>query len=109
MTHEILRKDAEEAIIEGRRIAPQVVIGLLDEIAGLIALKLEMRAALRNMADAYVRKMKSGLTPEEIAKEPWRCAEYIEAERLCKVPMKLHFTAEWLRRKIESNPDIGEP
>lgn len=65
---------------------------------------IELRAALRNMADAYARKVKTGLTAEEIAKEPWRCAEYIEAERLCKTP--LLFTNEWLREKIKNDPDL---
>ena len=65
---------------------------------------VNLRAALRAMADAYERKVRTGLTAEEIAKEPWRCAEYIEAERLCK--MQLRFTNEWLRDKIESDPDL---
>lgn len=68
--------------------------------------RIELRRALRQMADAYVRKVKTGLTADEIAKEPWRCAEYIEAERLCRVPLNLHFTEEWLRRKIENDPDL---
>lgn len=59
-----------------------------------------LRSALRRMADAYVRRVKTGLTAEEIAKEPWRCAEYIEAE------MKLYITEEWLKRHIESDPDL---
>jgi hypothetical protein len=63
-----------------------------------------LRTALRAMADAYERKVRTGLTPEEIAKEPWRCAEYIEAERLCK--MELRFTNDWLREKIKNDPDI---
>lgn len=67
---------------------------------------IELRAALRNMADAYVRRIKTGLTAEEIAKEPWRCAEYIEAERLCKPSVKLHFSEEWLRSRIERDPNI---
>ena len=67
---------------------------------------IELRAALRAIADAYVRKVKTGLTPEEIAKEPWRCAEYIEAERLCKTPFKLLFTNEWLIEKIKNDPDL---
>lgn len=67
---------------------------------------IELRAALRNMADAYVRKVKTNLTADEIAKEPWRCAEYIEAERLCKTAFKLQFTKEWLLDKIKSDPDL---
>lgn len=67
---------------------------------------IELRAALRNMADAYVRKVKTGLTPADIAKEPWRCAEYVEAERLCKTPFKLNFSKEWLMEKIKNDPDI---
>ena len=63
-----------------------------------------LRSALRAMADAYERKVKTGLTPEAIAKEPWRCAEYIEAERLCK--LELLFTNEWLRSKIATDPDL---
>ncbi len=67
---------------------------------------IELRAALRNLADAYVRKVKTGLSAGEIAKEPWRCMEYVEAERLCKTPFKLHFTKEWLIEKIKNDPDL---
>lgn len=76
--------------------------GNVERAEELIAL----RAALRNMADAYVRKVKTGLTDAEIAKEPWRCMEYIEAERLCIRPLKLHFTKEWLIEKIKNDPDL---
>jgi hypothetical protein len=68
---------------------------------------IELRAALRAMADAYARKVKTGLTAEQIAKEPWRCAEYIEAERICKrPPFKLLGDPERMKQKILSDPDI---
>lgn len=68
--------------------------------------KLELRSALREMMLAYERRIRSLCTPEEIAKEPWRCAEYIEAERLLKLPpFKLLMSNEQLRRKIASDPD----
>lgn len=67
---------------------------------------IALRSALRAMVDAYVRRVKTGLTAEQIAKEPWRCAEYVEAERLLKRPFKLHFTREWLMEKIKNNPDL---
>ena len=68
---------------------------------------VELRAALRAMADAYERKVRTGLTPEEIAKQPWRCAEYVEAERLYRrPPFKLLGDPERMKQKILSDPDI---
>ena len=62
---------------------------------------IELRAALRAMADAYQRKVRTGLTPEQIAKEPWRCAEYIEAERLCRrPPFKLFGDREQMKQNM---------
>ena len=69
---------------------------------------IALRAALRNMADAYARRVRSLCTPEEIEKEPWRCAEYIEAERLCKRPFKLLISNEQLSRMIAAEPDDAE-
>jgi len=66
---------------------------------------IALRAALRNMADAYQRRIRSECTPEEIVKEQWRCAEYVEAERLCKRPFKLLVSNEQLRRMLDAEPD----
>jgi len=38
-------------------------------------------AALRAMMDAYERRIRTECTPEQLAKKPWECAEYIEARR----------------------------
>ncbi len=90
------------------KCADNVIDLLSTQGAGVTAERdavIELKRALRNMADAYVRKVKTGLTADEIAKEPWRCMEYIEAERLCKTTLKLHFSEEWLREKIKNDPD----
>ena len=66
---------------------------------------VELRRALRNMADAYQRLIRTNCTPEMIAQEPWRCMEYIEAERLCKRSFKLQIDLETLKRQIAAEPD----
>lgn len=41
-----------------------------------------VREALCNLMAAYERRVRSACNnAEELSKEPWRCAEYIEAER----------------------------
>lgn len=71
--------------------------------------QLELRAALRSLADAYERRIRSLCTPDDIAKEPWRCAEYVEAERLLKTPpFKLLVDNETMRRKIASDSDAHQ-
>lgn len=38
---------------------------------------------LREMMQCYERRVRSACTtPEELAKEPWRCSEYVRAERV---------------------------
>lgn len=41
----------------------------------------KLETALRNMMAAYERRIRSECTTEQLAKEPWRCAEYVAAEQ----------------------------
>lgn len=64
----------------------------------------EGRKALRDLMAAYERRVRSDCkTPEDLAKEPWRCAEYIAAEKA--LGMKLLFSDEWLRNRIHDEPE----
>jgi hypothetical protein len=38
--------------------------------------------ALRELMSAYERRVRSACTADDIAKKPWECAEYIEAQRV---------------------------
>lgn len=43
----------------------------------------DLEKALRAMMAAYERRVRSDCkTPEDLAKQPWRCSEYVAAEDL---------------------------
>ena len=66
---------------------------------------VKLAACLRALMLAYERRIRSDCTTsEELAKEPWRCAEYVAAEDALK-PMKLQFTVEGLRNRIATESD----
>ena len=53
-----------------------------DIIARHAASVPNVETALRGLMAAYERRIRSNCTtPDEIAKEPWRCAEYVAAEQ----------------------------
>lgn len=67
-----------------------------------------LRAALKGMMAAYERRIRSDCkTPEDLEKEPWRCAEYIAAAEALKI--NLTFSHAAFHRLMESVPDEGEP
>jgi len=59
---------------------------VIDAAGGLSDWINQAKPIIRELMLAYERRIRSLCsTPEELAKEPWRCAEYIGAERLLEV------------------------
>lgn len=56
-----------------------------------------LETALRDLMSAYERRIRSDCkTPEDLAKQPWRCAEFIAAEQAiaaCEEPSAGHSLA----------------
>ena len=68
----------------------------------------KLKNALRGMMIAYERRIRSECkSAEDLAKEPWRCAEYVAAEQALK--LKLLMPEGWLRDRILADPDSDDP
>lgn len=67
--------------------------------------------ALRNLMGAYERRIRSLCSStEEIAKEPWRCAEYIEAERaLASKPCPMNIGSKVVDDATTPKAESNEP
>ncbi|HZR03645.1 MAG TPA: hypothetical protein VFA81_10790 [Burkholderiales bacterium] len=46
----------------------------------------DLRVALKDMMDAYERRIRSLCTPAELERQPWRCREYVVAEEALAAP-----------------------
>lgn len=88
-------------------IDEQSILASLEKLAALESQPVpdvpRLRRALEAMMSAYQRRIRTDCTEDQLKQEPWRCAEYIEAEAALKP--KLHFTQEWLNRQCQE-PDI---
>lgn len=61
---------------------PVSTSGLMDEAGKFFDWGNAASVALRNLLEAYERRIRSlCTTPEELAAKPWECAEYLEARR----------------------------
>lgn len=55
---------------------------LLDEAGRFFDWGNAASVAMKNLLDAYERRIRSLCTPEQLEKKPWECAEFIEAKRI---------------------------
>lgn len=54
-----------------------------EPTAGNVPTRVEnLESALLDMMNAYERRVRTDCTPEQLAKAPWRCAEYMAAEAI---------------------------
>jgi hypothetical protein len=75
---------------------------LLDESDKTVAWVNQARPVIQELMAAYERRIRSlCTTPEELAKEPWRCMEYIGAETL------LREQPTWVVTLPSHNTDAG--
>lgn len=73
--------EAEAALAEAKRDAKRLE-GLLDECEKLSDWVNAAAPALKNMMDAYERRIRTDCTLEQIERKPWECAEYIAAKAM---------------------------
>lgn len=74
------------------RASAQSANALLDESGKFFDWGNAASVALKNLLDAYERRIRTDCTPEQLALKPWECMEFIEARRILDAKPNWVFT-----------------
>jgi hypothetical protein len=80
------RVDALKALISPSHETSELqrALHVIDEAGKLSDWINRARPVVTDLMAAYERRIRTDCTPEQLAKEPWRCMEYIGAENLLR-------------------------
>lgn len=74
------------AFLQGAKLSPHSANGardhLINESGKFFDWGNAASVAMKNLLDAYERRIRSLCTPEQLEKKPWECAEFIDATRI---------------------------